>query len=204
MTTDIEQYFVVGCMRCKYGGTPHCKVLSWHDELQSLRQIVLETGLTEEMKWGVPVFTKNGKNIVNIYALKAAATIGFFKGALLADTHHLLLQQGTVQSGRILQFTDVQAIMEKKSLLQDYIHEAISIEESGKKVMKLDMPEPIPSELLLEFAKDLSLQEAFLKLTKGRQRGYILYFSQPKQAQTRLQRIGKYREHIYKGLGIND
>ena len=191
-------------MRCKYGGTPQCKVLNWVDELEQLRQIVLDTGLTEEIKWGVPVYTKNGKNIVTVNALKESANIGFFKGVLLTDKHKILQQQGNLQSDRIVKFTNVKDIDNVKDVLRAYVLEAIEIEESGKKVEFKKNPEPIPDELLEAFEQDLEFKQAFYKLTTGRQRGYIIHFSQPKQSQTRIGRIEKYKEQIFSGIGLND
>ena len=97
MNPQADKYLINGCMRCKYGGTPQCKVLNWVDELELLRQIVLDTGLTEEIKWGVPVYTHNGKNVVTVNALKESANIGFFKGVLLTDRHKILQQQGKLR-----------------------------------------------------------------------------------------------------------
>ena len=94
MNPKVNQYLMDGCMRCKYGATPQCKVLNWVQELNLLRQVVLKTGLTEEIKWGVPVYTHHGKNVVTINALKQSANIGFFKGVLLKDPHKILQQQG--------------------------------------------------------------------------------------------------------------
>lgn len=106
MNPKVDQYLIDGYMRCKYGGTPQCKVNNWREELEMLRQIVLETGLIEEIKWGVPVYTHKGKNIVTVGALNESANIGFFKGVLLTDKHKILLQQGNMQSDRIVQFTN--------------------------------------------------------------------------------------------------
>ena len=114
MTTNINQYLKDGCMRCKYGGTDKCKVNTYRTELKLLRQIVLQTNLTEEVKWGVPVYTLNGKNIVMINALKASANLGFYKGVLLKDTHNLLQQQGNVQTQRIMRFTNTDDILKLK------------------------------------------------------------------------------------------
>lgn len=191
-------------MRCKYGGTPQCKVLNWVEELQLLRQIVLETGLTEEIKWGVPVYTKNGKNIVTVNALKQSANIGFYKGVLLNDQKKILQQQGNLQSDRILKFNNVSEIKKIKNTIIAYIKEAILIEESGKKVEFKKNPEPIPEELLQAFEKDSVFKKAFYALTPGRQRGYIIHFSQPKQTQTRVSRIEKYKEQIFNGIGLHD
>lgn len=200
----VDKYLIDGCMRCKFGGTPQCKVNNWREELETLRQIVLETGLTEEIKWGVPVYTHNGKNILSIAALKDYATIGFFKGVLLKDTNKILQQQGNLQSDRIVKFTSVKDIEKVKDVLKEYVLEAIEIEESGKKVEFKKNPEPIPDELLEAFEQDPAFKQAFYALTTGRQRGYIIHFSQPKQSQTRIGRIEKYKEQIFNGIGLND
>ena len=204
MNPQVDKYLLDGCMRCKYGATPICKVNSWKAELELLRQIVLETELTEEIKWGVPVYTLNGKNIVSINALKHSANISFYKGALLADTHHMLQQQGNIQSGRLVKFTNAKDIDEVKEILQSYIREAIAVEKSGKKVVFNKNPEPVPLELEQAFEEDPIFKQAFNALTPGRQRGYIIYFSQPKQSPTRAGRIEKYKEQILNGIGLHD
>ncbi len=204
MNPQVDKYLIDGCMRCKYGGTPQCKVHNWREELEMLRQIVLETGLTEEIKWGAPVYTHKGKNIVSVGALKESANIGFFKGVLLTDKHKILQQQGNLQSDRIIKFTNVKDIEKVKDVLKEYVLEAIEIEESGKKVEFKKNPEPIPNELLEAFEQDPAFKKAFYALTAGRQRGYIIHFSQPKQSQTRIGRIERYKEQIFNGIGLND
>jgi uncharacterized protein YdeI (YjbR/CyaY-like superfamily) len=204
MNPKVDKYLADGCMRCKFGGTPQCKVLNWVEELESLRQIVLETGLTEEIKWGVPVYTYNGKNVVTINALKESANIGFFKGVLLTDKYKILQQQGNLQSDRIVKFTNSADIENVKDALKEYILEAIAVEESGKKVEFRKNPEPVPDELTQAFEADPAFKKAFYSLTPGRQRGYLIYFSQPRQAQSRIGRIEKYKEQIFNGTGLND
>ena len=204
MNTKVDKYLIDGCMRCKYGGTPQCKVLNWVEELELLRQIVLETGLTEEIKWGVPVYTHKGKNVATVNALKESANIGFFKGVLLTDKHKILQQQGNLQSDRLVKFRNVTDIEKLKDVLKEYIIEAIEIEESGKKVDFKKNPEPIPDELAQIFESDSGFKKAFYALTPGRQRGYIIHFSQPKQSQTRVGRIEKYKQNIFNGVGLND
>lgn len=204
LNPQVDKYLIDGCMRCKYGGTPQCKVNNWREELEFLRQIVLETGLTEDIKWGVPVYTHKGKNIVSVGALKESANIGFFKGVLLADKHKILQQQGSLQSDRIVKFTNMSSIENVKDILKSYVLEAIAIEESGKKVEFQKNPEPIPDELLEVFEDDPAFKQAFYALTPGRQRGYIIHFSQPKQTQTRTARIEKYKKQIFDGVGLND
>lgn len=193
-----------GCMRCKYGATPQCKVNNWRGELEMLRQIVLETGLKEEIKWGVPVYTHNGKNIVTVAALKESANIGFFKGVLLTDSEKILEQQGSLQSDRLVKFTKADDIEKLTNVLRAYVLEAIEIEESGKKVAFKKNPEPIPAELLQAFEEDPVFEKSFYALTPGRQRGYIIHFSQPKQASTRIARIEKYKQQIFDGVGFHD
>lgn len=204
LNPKVDKYLMDGCMRCEFGGTLQCKVNNWREELELLRQIVLETGLTEEIKWGVPVYTENGKNVVTINALKESANIGFFKGVLLKDTHKILQQQGNLQSDRLVKFTNVKEIDKLNDVLKSYIKEAIEIERSGKKVVFKKSPEPIPNELLEAFRSEPAFKKAFYALTPGRQRGYIIYFSQPKQAQTRMNRIEKYKQQILDGVGLND
>lgn len=208
MKTDpnphVDTYLLDGCMRCKYGGTAQCKVRRWVPELETLRQIVLETGLQEEIKWGVPVYTLHGKNIVTLNALKDSANLGFYKGAIMKDEHRLLLQQGTIQAGRIIKFTNAEEILRLGDVLKSYILEAVDIEQSGRKVEMVISLEPIPDELLEAFEKDPAFEQAFYRLTPGRQRGYVLHFSQPKQAQTRVARIERLKGQIFQGVGLHD
>jgi uncharacterized protein YdeI (YjbR/CyaY-like superfamily) len=204
LNSQVDKYLIDGCMRCKYGGTPQCKVNNWKLELETLRQIVLETGLKEEIKWGVPVYTHKGKNVITVAALKNSATIGFFKGVLLPDSHKVFIQQGNKQSDRIIKFTDPEEIRKKKDVLKSYIQEAIEVEERGEKVFFSKNPEPIPEELLEVFENDSLYKESFYALTPGRQRAYIITFSQPKQSKSRLGRIEKYRQQILAGIGLND
>jgi uncharacterized protein YdeI (YjbR/CyaY-like superfamily) len=160
--------------------------------------------LTEEIKWGVPVYTHKGKNVVTVNALKESANIGFFKGVLLTDKHKILQQQGNLQSDRLVKFRNATDIEKLIDVLKEYIIEAIAIEESGKKVDFKKNPEPIPDELVQIFESDSGFKKAFYALTPGRQRGYIIHFSQPKRSQTRVGRIEKYKEQIFNGVGLND
>jgi uncharacterized protein YdeI (YjbR/CyaY-like superfamily) len=204
MNKTIENYLINGCMRCKYGATPQCKVIKWSAELELLRAIVLQTSLKEEIKWGSPVYTLNDKNIVSVNVLKDSANIVFFKGVLLLDNHKILQQQGNVQLGRIAKFTNTNDIISKEKVLLEYIYEAIEIEKSGR---KLEIPKQIlemPDELNQVFDEEPEFKTAFYKLTPGRQRSYIIHFSQAKQSATRLARIHKNKELIFKGIGFND
>ena len=204
MSASFDTYLKNGCMRCKYGGTPQCKVRGWVEELTLLRQMVREMGLTEVIKWGIPVYTHQWKNIITINALKASANIGFFKGVLLADPEQILEQQGNIQSARIIRFTNTDDIKNKRDILKAYITEAIAIEDSGREVVLKKNPEPLPEELLEALRQDPAFETAFYSLTPGRQRGYIIFFSSPKQSETRMRRIEKYKEQIFNGIGLHD
>lgn len=205
MNPGVDKYLIDGCMRCKYGATPRCKVNNWRDELVVLRQLVLESGLTEELKWGMPCYTSGNKNIAMVSAFKEYASLSFFKGALLKDTYKILDKNGeSSQSARLIKFTKPEQIIEKQHIIKAYLKEAMAIEASGLKVEFKKNPEPVPEELLQVFEEEPELKQAFEALTPGRQRGYIIYISQPKQSQSRMNRIEKCRDKILNGVGIND
>lgn len=205
MTTDVNTYLAEGCGRCALGGTPDCKVHSWTNELKLLRQVVLDCGLTEESKWGVPCYTYHGDNIAVVSAFKNYACLSFFKGALLQDNHKILDKPGeNTQSARIIKITSTKQVQALSPTLKAYIFEAIEVEKAGLKVSFEKAPEPIPEELASKFKEEPNLKAAFEALTPGRQRGYILHFSQPKQAKTRVSRIEKCIPKIMEGKGFHD
>lgn len=201
----VDKYLIDGCMRCDLGATPACKVLRWTAELKELRDIVLHCGLVEELKWGVPCYTYDKANVVIVSALKESCCISFFKGALLKDSQSILVKPGeNSQAGRIVKFRSLEDIYSIKETLEAYVFEAIEIEKAGLKVVNDRTPEPIPEELQGRFDEDPVFRTAFESLTKGRQRGYLLYFSQAKQTKTRLARIEKWTDRILKGEGMHD
>jgi uncharacterized protein YdeI (YjbR/CyaY-like superfamily) len=181
------------------------KEKKWGKEMAALRTIVLETGLTEELKWGVPCYTLHGKNVVLIHGFKDYCALLFMKGALLNDPEGILIQQTeNVQSGRHIRFTHVDEIVELRAMLKQYIKQAIEVEKAGLKVpLKKTSEFKMPEELALKL-EEPKFKKAFEALTPGRQRGYILYFSQAKQSQTREARIEKWTPVILKGKGLND
>ena len=205
MNPKIDTYLLDGCMRCKFGGTPECKVHSWQEELKLLRTIVLECGLTEELKWGVPCYTFQNANILIIAAFKEDCRLNFFKGALLHDTQNILKKAGeNTQYSRVVRFKNVREIVKLANHLKKYIFEAIEVEKAGLKVVFKKNMESLPEELQHIFDQNPNLKEAFESLTPGRQRGYILHFSQPKQSKTRISRIEKCKYDILNGMGLND
>lgn len=205
MNPKVDIYLNEGCGRCHLWRTPQCKVNSWQEELAQLRMIVLDCGLTEELKWGVPCYTFQKSNIVLVSAFKENCALSFFKGALLKDTPGILEKPGeNTQAGRLIRFTNVHEIVKMEAILKAYIYEAIEVEQAGLKVNFKKNPEPIPEELQKKLDEIPALKTAFEALTPGRQRGYILYFSAAKQSKTRASRVEKYIEQILKGKGLND
>lgn len=178
----------------------------WQTEFEKLRSIVLACGLSEDLKWGQPCYTFENKNIVVIHGFKEYCALLFFKGALLKDTKGILIQQTeNVQSARQIRFTNAREIAKLEPVLKAYIHEAVEVEKSGLKVkLKKTSDFRIPEEFQNRLKKSPALKAAFDRLTPGRQRGYLFYFSQPKQSKTREARIEKYTQQILNGKGLND
>jgi len=205
LNSKVDNYFANGCGRCKFGGTPHCKVNSWQKELIQLRDILLDCQLSENLKWAVPCYTYQNKNIVLMSAFKEYCAVLFFKGALLKDTRQILVKPGdNTQAGRQIRFTNVAEIVKVKPVLKSYIKEAIEVEQAGLKVITKTKSEPIPEELQHKFSSNRALKSAFYTLTPGRQRAYLLHFSAAKQSKTRLSRIEKYLPRILNGKGMYD
>jgi uncharacterized protein YdeI (YjbR/CyaY-like superfamily) len=178
----------------------------WQQELEQLRKIILKCGLAEELKWGVPCYTFQNTNIVLIHDFKEYCAVLFFKGALLKDTHGILVQQSkNVQAARQVRFTNVQEIKKNESILKAYIYEAIEVEKAGLKVpLKKTEQYAIPVEFQNKLDELPKLKAAFKALTPGRQRAYLLHFSAPKQTKTREARVEKSIEAILNGKGLND
>lgn len=178
----------------------------WQDELEKLRAICLSTSLTEELKWGCPCYSLDGKNVVLIHCFKEYCALLFFKGALMSDPDGILVQQTkNVQAARQLRFTSAAEIGKMKTIIKGYINEAIKVEKSGRKVeLKKTREFEMPEEFDYRLNKNASLKKAFYALTPGRQRAYLLYFSSAKQAKTREARITKSVPQILKGKGLDD
>ncbi len=182
------------------------KATKWQEELVKLREIVLDCGLAEELKWSVPCYTFNKTNVVLIHGFKEYCAINFFKGVLLSDAEGILIQQTeNVQEGRQIRFTSLQQIIEMLSTVKAYIFEAIEVEKIG---LKVTLKKTEDFELIAEFQRVLDkyteINTAFYALTPGRQRAYLLHFSAPKQSSTRESRIEKCISQILKGKGLND
>lgn len=182
------------------------KAEQWQEEVAELRRIVLECHLTEDLKWGCPCYTYEKSNIVLIHIFKDYCAFLFFKGALMKDPEGILIQQTeNVQSARQIRFTGLKEIKDLETVLKTYIYEAVEVTESGEKVeFKKTKEFPVPEELKTKFKELPAFKTAFEALTPGRQRAYLLHFSQPKQAKTRESRIEKCVDQILDGKGLND
>lgn len=178
----------------------------WHKEYNYLREVILDTDLKEEFKWGKPCYTFQGDNIVLVHGFKEYCAILFHKGVLLDDSEKLLIQQTeNVQAARQMRFSNLKEIEQKTANIKAYIFEAIEVEKEG---LEVEMKETSDFEMADEFQealdKDLKLKSAFENLTPGRQRGYLLYFSGAKQSSTRESRVEQCTQKIYEGRGLND
>src|SRR5438067_11153732 len=182
------------------------KSKQWQEELQKLRTIVLDCGLSEEVKWRVPCYTFQESNVLFMGRFKESCVLSIVKGVLLKDAKRILIQQTeNSQSVRIIRFTNVRQIVELEPVLKAYINEAIEVEKAGLKVtLKKPSEFVVPEEFQTKLDKLPALKKAFAALTPGRQRGYLLYFSGAKQSKTRESRVEKSMRQILNGKGLND
>lgn len=182
------------------------KAKKWRAEFEALRELALDSGLTEELKWGCPCYTLGKANIILIHGFKEYCALLFMKGALLKDEKGILVQQTkNVQAARQLRWTSITEITKMKTTIKAYIKEAIAIEKAGEKIVfKPVAAYTMPEEFQQALDDMPELKTAFNQLTPGRQRGYLLHFSSPKQSQTRVSRIGKCVPAILKGKGLTD
>jgi uncharacterized protein YdeI (YjbR/CyaY-like superfamily) len=182
------------------------KSTKWKPAYLELRNIILDSGLSEELKWGVPCYTHQNANVVLIHGFKDYCALLFHKGVLLKDEDGLLIQQTkNVQAARQMRFRNLDDVIRLQETITSYINEAIEIEKAG---LKVELKQTSEYEVPVEFQSVLDdtpeLKEAFNSLTPGRQRGYLLYFSSAKHSKTREARIEKYFDKILEGKGIDD
>lgn len=178
----------------------------WKSSFAKLRELALDSGLTEELKWGQPCYTLKGKNVFLMHGFQDYCALLFLKGALLKDDHKILIQQTeSVQSARQIRFTSLKEIVKLAPVVQSYMQQAIMVEQSGKKVpLKKTVEFEMPEEFKRALKEMPDLKKAFHALTPGRQRGYLLHFASAKQSKTREARIEKNVERILAGKGLDD
>lgn len=182
------------------------KAGQWQEEFEKLREIILDCGLTEELKWGQPCYMFEKKNVVLMHGFKDYCALLFHKGALLPDPEGILVQQtANVQAARQIRFKDIRDIYNLEPVIKAYIQEAIDVEKAGLKVAFKKAEEfNVPEEFQRKLDTMPKLKKAFDALTPGRQKGYLLYFSGAKQSKTRESRIEKYTKSILAGKGLDD
>jgi uncharacterized protein YdeI (YjbR/CyaY-like superfamily) len=178
----------------------------WRTEFEKLRTIILGCGLAEDLKWGKPCYTFQNKNIVVIQGFKEYCALLFFKGALLKDAKGILIQQTVhMQSPRQIRFTNLGEIVKLERTLKEYVFEAVEVEKAGLRVkLKKTSDFKIPEEFQNKLNRVPALKAAFDRLTPGRQRGYLFYFSRAKQSKTREARVEKYIQQILNHKGLDD
>lgn len=191
MTPEIDEYL--------------SKAEKWREEIKQLRTICLNSGLSEALKWGKPCYSFEGSNIAIIQPFNTSCALMFFKGVLLEDPNDVLEKPGeNSRIARRIPFTSVQEIVDMESIIKAYIQEAIEAEKAGLEVNTEEKKEPIPDEFQKKLDENPDLKTAFDELTPGRQRGYILYFSDAKQSKTRARRVQKYTDKILNGKGLRE
>ena len=176
----------------------------WAGMMASLRPVLLECGLSESVKWAKPCYVHGGANIAIMQEMKDFLALMFFKGELLDDIHDVLEPNGpNSRSARRMCFTSTDDVDRLRSIVSDYVREAVQLEEDGVEVG----PAPdlvLVDELQDRLDRDEELARAFAALTPGRQREYHLHVSSAKQASTRESRVDKCVPKILAGKGFRD
>lgn len=205
MNKSAENYFINGCGRCELGGTPACKINPHIEVLLSLREILLNSELKEECKWGVPCYTFHGKNVVLLSAFKNECRLNFLNAVLFKDPEKKLQFAGeNSRFDKFLEFQRLDDVNNSQKQIKNFIGQGIELIKEGKKVQTEKKDDDIPSELTDFFAHDPDYKEAFNALTPGRKKGYLIHFNQAKKSETRITRIKKCRDKIFLGKGWNE
>lgn len=203
--TSVQGYFADGCGRCDNFATPACKVHLWTAPLGALRELLQEAGLEELMRWGSPCYAVDGGNVLMLTSFKEFCALSFFKGTLLPDPEGLLESPGpNSQAMRLLKFTSLAQVEERREATRALIRAAIEVERSGAKVVFTPGREPVPEELAARLEADPALRAAFDALTPGRQRSHVLFVGGAKQSATRASRVDKCVPKILAGKGFQD
>lgn len=179
----------------------------WQVELLLLRQIMLDQGLEETIKWSLPVYCHNNRNIASLGSFKKDLAIWFFQGSTLTDPLNVLVnaQENKTKSMRSWRFTSLSDINELDII--QYLQEAIENEISGnviKPIKKVSKPIIIPSELQYVFDENHSLLNTFKELRISSQREFCDYIADAKRIETKYKRIEKIIPLIISGTSLND
>jgi uncharacterized protein YdeI (YjbR/CyaY-like superfamily) len=205
MITDPEAFFADGCGRCARFATADCSTRQWAVGLSDLRRICRDTGMAETAKWGHPCYTHAGRNIAIIGAFRGDFRLSFFDAALLTDPHALLEKQGpNTRHADMLRFTANEQVVATEPVIRAYLSEAMANAAAGLVAPKEAQDIELPGELTEALSADPELAEAFAKLTPGRQRSYVINLSSAKKADTRRERIVRFRDRIIAGKGATE
>lgn len=205
MITDIEDYFAQGCGRCERFQTADCSTQLWFDGLAALRRICLSAGLVETVKWGHPCYMYAGRNVAIIGAFRGDFRLTFFNAGLMKDPAGILEHQGpNTRFPDMVRFTSAQQVQSLEPTLMNYLSEACGYAEAGLTEPPDTRELAMPAELVEALAADPELSQAWDALTPGRRKGYLLNLDSAKRAQTRHDRIEKFRPKIMAGKGPMD
>ncbi len=205
MVIDIEDYFSKGCGRCERFDTPDCSTRQWSRGLISLRQICVNRGLAETVKWGHPCYMHGGRNVVILGAFRNDFRLSFFNSALMKDPEGILEKQGpNTQHPDMIRFTDNTQVAKMKPIIESYLEEAMGYAVAGTKAPKEKCKIELPDELAEALASDPELADAFHRLTPGRQKGYVINLNSAKKPETRVSRIARFRDKIIAGKGATE
>jgi len=179
------------------------KQTKWKEKLEKLREILLQTDLKEELKWGKPTYTLNGKLVVGMAEFKNHMALWFHQGVFLKDKHNKLINAKEAKALRQWRFEENDKIEQK--IVLEYVEEAIANCKAGKELKPVRKKGvSIPPLLDEAFKKDTTLKEHFQKLTPGKQREYAEYVTEAKQEKTKLSRLEKCIPMIKNGVGLHD
>ena len=205
MITDVKEFFLRGCGRCARFDTPECSALVWGEVLSEIREICRQVELDEVAKWGQPTYTHAGRNVVILGAFRDDVRLTFFESGLMKDPEGVLERSGpNGQYANKMSFRSLEEVRASKAVIYDYLLEAKGYAAAGLKAPKVERELDMPDELVEALEGDPELAEAFNKLTPGRQRSYAINLNSAKTAQTRFNRIEKFRPKILAGKGALD
>ncbi|SFJ73148.1 YdeI/OmpD-associated family protein [Celeribacter neptunius] len=205
MITEIEEFFNLGCGRCKRFATPECSVQLWLSGLLALRRICREAGLEEHVKWGHPCYMHAGRNIALIGAFRGNFRLSFMNAALLKDPENVLRRQGAnTAHPDMLCFEEAGKVDEMAPVIRAYLKEAMSYAERGIRPDATPREVALPDELIEALDADPELAEAFWTLTPGRRKSYAINLNAAKTSATRCARIARFRDKILAGKGATE
>ena len=205
MAKDIktpDDYFKVGCGRCNRYATADCSTQKWASGLATIRDLCLDLGLSETLKWSHPCYMHAGRNVVIFGAFFKDFRLNFFQASLLRDPLRLLQKRGkNSHVADMLSFDHPDQVIQMKDHISELLRDAINVAASGKRVEKRTVILERPEVLVDIFSQDPLHGDAFDALTPGRQKSYILHVNSAKNEETKRRRILSSREKILAGKG---